>query len=134
MIPASALFPYIWLSLSRTRSKTEISASTFNFSITGKIFDQRRFNEKSKTFPNLDRLLLLADNVDLVVHSEEDMQYVMDLFSNEVCNTFRLTICLQKTKTMITSPPGQTYVEPNILIKTGYGWFSCLLWQYSLDR
>ena len=44
------------------------------------------------------------------------MQEIMDLFS-EAYTAFGLTISLEKTKVMLTPPPGQRYVEPNIYVK-----------------
>ena len=85
------------------------------FRITGRMFDLRRLSAKSKVFTLIIRELLYADDADLVAHSEEDMQIIMNLFSS-ACLSFGLTISLKKTKVMFTPPPGIPYVEPNIFI------------------
>ena len=41
--------------------------------------------------------LLYADDADFVVYTAEDMQKIIDLFS-DACDAFGLTISLQKTK------------------------------------
>ena len=61
------------------------------FHTTGKVFGLRRFNAKSKTSDCLVRKLLYADDADLVAHSVEDMQDIMDRFAN-ACKCFELTI------------------------------------------
>ena len=85
------------------------------YRMTGKLFNIRRFNAKSKTFISIVRDLLYADDVDLVAHSEQDMQVIMDRFS-EACRTMGLTISLNKTKVMFTPAPGNRYYEPNIIV------------------
>ena len=86
------------------------------FRTSGKVFNLRGFNTKSKTFQSLVRELLFADYVDLVAHIEEDVHLIMDIFSR-ACLAFRLTINLKKTKVMYTPPIGQVYVEPNITVE-----------------
>ena len=80
------------------------------FRTTGKVFELRRFNAKSKTFE-----LLYAGDADFVAHSEAALQVIMDRFS-AACGAFGLTISLKKTKVMFTPPPGLPYSEPNILV------------------
>ena len=64
---------------------------------------------------SLIRDLLYADDCDLVSHSEEDMQKMLDLFSS-ACSDLGLTISLDKTKVMFSPAPGVEYVEPNIFV------------------
>ena len=85
------------------------------FRTSGKLFNLSRLRCKSKVFQSMVRELLYADDVDLVAHSEEDMQSLMDRFSS-ACSAFGLTISLKKTKVMFTPAPGQPYVEPNITV------------------
>jgi len=68
---------------------------------------------KTKTFFELIRELLYADDADLVAHSEEDMQSTMNSFSNAY-SIFGLTISLKKTKVMYTPAPGTAYTDPTI--------------------
>ena len=86
------------------------------FRTSGKVFSLRRFKTKSKTIQLLVRELLFADDANLVVHAEEDMQLIMDIFSR-ACLAFSLSINLKKTKIMYTPPIGQVYVEPNITVE-----------------
>ena len=97
------------------RSKIVTSESNIRFRTTGKVFDLRRFNTRSKTFQLLFPELLYADYADFVAHSEEDMQTPMDRFS-EACTAFGLTISQKKTKVMFTPAPGDPYTEPNIMV------------------
>ena len=87
-----------------------------SFRTSGKVFNLRRFNTKSKTFQSLVRELLFADDADLVAHTEKDMQLIMDI-SSRAYLAFGLTINLKKAKVMYTPPIGQVYVEPNITVE-----------------
>lgn len=82
---------------------------------SGGLFNLRRFNAKSKTFPTIVRDLLYADDADLVAHSEHDLQSIIDRFS-KACTIMGLTISLSKTKVMFTPAPGNVYYEPNITV------------------
>ena len=107
-IPAPTLFSFYF---------TVMLSYVFRFRTSGKVFNLRRFNSKSKTFQCLVRELLFADDADLVAHTEEDMQLIMDIFSG-TCFAFGLTINLKKTKDVMYSPPiRQVYVEPNITVE-----------------
>ena len=86
------------------------------FRTSGKVFNLRRFNSKSKTFQIIVRELLYADDADLVAHTEEEMQKTMDKLSS-ACTAFGLTISLKKTYAMYTPPIGLPYVEPNIMVE-----------------
>ena len=86
------------------------------FRTSGKVFNLRRFNAKSKVFQALVRDLLYADDADLIAHTEEDMQNIMDIFSR-ACTAFGLTISIKKTNAMFTPAFGQPYTEPNILVQ-----------------
>ena len=85
------------------------------FRTTGQVFDLRRFNAKSKTSDCLVRKLLYVDDPDLVAHSVEDMQDIMDRFAN-ACKCFGLIISLDKTKVMLTPALHGEYVEPEIYV------------------
>ena len=97
-------------------SKTDIGVYIC-FRTTSKTFDLTQVDEKLKTFQILFRELLYANYVDFIAHPEENMPFIMDLFSR-VYTAFRLTISLKKTKIIFTPPPGQLYVEPNIFIQS----------------
>ena len=83
---------------------------------TGKLFNLRRFNAKSKVLLTLIRDLLYADDCDLVTHTERDLQYVMDCLSTS-CKSFGLTISIDKTKVMYQPAPGKVRVDPSILVE-----------------
>ena len=74
------------------------------FRTSGKVFDLRRLQAKSNVFELIIRELLYADDADLVSHSEEDMQFIMDLFSR-ACDAFGLTISLKKNESHVYTTP-----------------------------
>ena len=82
---------------------------------TGKLFNLRRFEAKTKSFNQLVRDLLYADDCDLVTHTEADMQHLMDCISKS-CKAFGLTISIEKTEVMFQPAPGNPYAEPSILV------------------
>ena len=85
------------------------------FRTSGNVFNLRRMNAKTMVSEVLVRELLYADDADLVAHSAEDMQEIMDRFAN-ACTKFGLTISLEKTKVMFTPAPGEPLTEPNIVV------------------
>ena len=114
-IPAPTLFSiYFAVLLTYAFQGCEVGIY-LRFRTTGKVFDLRRFNSKSKTFEILTRELLYADDADFVTHSEDDMQHIMDRFS-AACISFGLTISLKKTKVMFTPAPGEPYTKPDIFV------------------
>ena len=114
-IPAPTLFS-IYLAVLLTYAFGDCDKGVYlRFRTSGKVFNLRRFNTKSKNFQSLIRELLYADDADFVAHTEEDMQEIMDLFSS-ACTAFGLTISIKKTKVMFTPAPGAPYVEPNIYV------------------
>ena len=86
---------------------------SIRFRSTGKVFNLRRFNTKSKNLKALIRELLYADDADFVTHTEEDLQLIIDRFS-AACDVFGLKISLKKTKVMITPPPGVPFIELSV--------------------
>jgi hypothetical protein len=115
-IPAPTLFSIYFAVMLEFAFKNCDIGVYIRFRTSGKVFNLRRFNSKSKTFQILVRELLYADDADLVAHTEEDMQMIMDKLSG-ACNVFGLTISLKKTYTMYTPPIGLPYVEPNIMVE-----------------
>ena len=80
-IPAPTLLSiYFAVMLSYAFQDCDIGVYIF-FRTSGKVFNLCRFITKSKTFQSLVRELLFADDADLVAHTEEDMQLLMDIFS-----------------------------------------------------
>ena len=51
------------------------------FRTSGKVFNLRCLDAKTKTFETLIRELLYADDAVFIAHSVEDMQLIMDCFS-----------------------------------------------------
>ena len=114
-IPAPTLFSiYFAVVLAHAFHDCDIGIN-MRFRTTGKVFNLRRFNTRSKTFQALIRELLYADDADFVAYTHEDMQNFMDRFS-EASTAFGLTISLKKTKVMCTPAPGKPYTEPNIVV------------------
>ena len=115
-IPAPTLFSIYFAVMLEYAFKDCDVGVYIRFRTSGKVFNLRRFNSKSKTFQALVRELLYADDADLVAHTEEDMQMIMDKLSS-ACTAFGLTISLKKTYAMYTPPIGLPYVEPNIMVE-----------------
>ena len=115
-IPAPTLFSIYFAVLLMHAFKDCDVGVLLRFRTTGKVFNLRRFNVKSKVFQELIRELLYADDADFLAHTEADMQTIMDNFSR-ACDAFGLKISLKKTKVMYTPAPGEPYVEPNIMVK-----------------
>ena len=63
---------------------------------SGKLFNLRRFDAKSKVFISLIRDLLCADDCDLVSHTIGDMQNLINAFDS-ACDAFGLSINKKKT-------------------------------------
>ena len=114
-IPAPTLFSIFFAVLLSYAFEDYDKGVPLRFRTTGKVFNLRRFNAKSKTFEALFRELLYADDADFLAHSEEDMQYIMDRFSH-ACTVFGLKISMTKTKVMFTPAIGEPYIEPNITV------------------
>ena len=114
-IPAPTLFSiYFTVLLMNAFSDCDVGV-LLQFRTSGKVFNLRRFNAKSKVFQDLVRELLYADDADFLAHTENDMQLIMDNFSR-ACDAFGLKISLKKTKVMFTPAPGEEYIEPNIFV------------------
>ena len=114
-IPAPTLFSlYLTAVLWYTFHDCD-EAVYIRFRTTGKVFNLRRFQAKSLTHESVVRELLYADDADLVTHSPEGLQVVMDRFSN-ACTAFGLTISTDKTKIMYTSVPGEPPITKDIFV------------------
>ena len=114
-IPAPTLFSIFFATMLSYAFKDCEVGVFLRFRTSGKVFNLRRFNASTKVLLELIRELLYADDADFVAHAEHDMQLIMDLLSR-ACQAFGLTISIKKTKVMLTTPPGQPYVEPNIFV------------------
>ena len=62
------------------------------------------------------RELLYADDRDIVAHSEDELQCLMNHFVS-ACNSFSLKINLKKTVVMYDSAPGSPYIERIIFVE-----------------
>ena len=118
-IPAPTLFSiYFAIVISKAFENCELGIY-IRYRSTGKLFNLRRFDAKTKTYISLVRDLLYADDCDIVSHSEADMQILMNLIAS-ACKSFGLTISLEKMKVMYSPAPGKIYLEPNILVEGVY--------------
>ena len=114
-IPAPTLFSLYLTAVLWYAFKDCDTGVYFRFRTSGRIFRLTRFNATTLLSEGFLRELLYADDADLVTHSPEDMQTIMDRFA-DACTRFGLTISLDKTKVMHTPVPGSTYVEPDIYV------------------
>jgi len=83
---------------------------------TGKLFNLRRMKAESKVFYTVVRDILYADDADLVAHTQEDLQSLIDCFDS-TADAFGLTINQKKTIVMYQPAPGKTYLPPVINVK-----------------
>ena len=115
-IPAPTLFAiYFFIVFFLAFQDNDAPAVYIRYRTTNKLFDLKRFNAKGKCTITAIRDLLYADDCDLVSHTVEDMQKILDLFS-KACSDLGLTISLDKTKVMYSPPPGLPYIEPDLFI------------------
>ena len=78
----------------------------------GHLSNISRLRAKSKTRTVNIRDLLYADDAALVSHSEDELQRLLDRFSNS-CDQFGLTISLKKTQVMGQATPAQPLLKIN---------------------
>lgn len=74
------------------------------FRFSGKLFNLRRLQAKTKVFEALLREFLFADDCALTATSPDDIQHIVTRFSTS-CRRFGLTISLGKTEAMFQPPP-----------------------------
>ena len=79
------------------------------------IFNLRRFNVKTKVSDILKRGLLFADDCALVANTNEDIQFIMDCFSN-TARRFGLTVRLKKSDVLYQPKPGSSYTPPVVKV------------------
>ena len=82
---------------------------------TGQVFNLSRFRSKTNVFTSLIRDLLYADDCDLLSHTEQELQSLMNCFSS-ACKMLGLEISLKKTVVMFQPAPGNAYVEQSIFV------------------
>lgn len=82
---------------------------------SGKLYNLRRFQARTKVLLALIRDLLFADDCGLFTHTVEDMQILMNRFAVSA-KRFGLTISIKKTQVMFVPPRGTPYVPPVITV------------------
>ena len=80
------------------------------------VFNVRRLLSQRKVSSSLVRELLYADDCDIVAHSDDELQCLMNHFVS-ACNSFGLKINLKKTVVMYDPAPGSPYIEPTIFVE-----------------
>lgn len=88
---------------------------TFATITTGGLFNIRRFAAKSKKFLAMVLDVLDADDCDLVAHSVQGMQILMDRLS-KCCRTFGLSIKHNNTVVIFQHAQGLPYTETSIFV------------------
>jgi hypothetical protein len=84
---------------------------------SGKLFNLRRLQAKTKVSITRLREFLFADDCALNAETLSDMQHGMDQFSTS-CDSFGLTISIKKTEVMYQPVPGMAYHEPVVTVKS----------------
>jgi len=69
----------------------------------GKLFNLSRLKAKTKVTQRYLREFLFADDAAIAAHSAEELQHLMDRFSNS-CENYGLTISIKKTQVMSQEP------------------------------
>ena len=88
----------------------------------GSLFNLSRLKAKSKIRRTLIRDMLFADDAALVAHSQEELQSLMDRFS-DACSAFGLTISIKKTEVMgqeVESTPRITINNEELVVATSF--------------
>ena len=101
-------------SLSFYMLPSRIAIKVFTFKRT-LIFNLRCFNAKTKVSDIIIRDLLIADDCALVAHTIEDIQFIMDCFSN-AAQRFGLTVHLKKSQVLYQPKPGSSYTPPVVKV------------------
>lgn len=102
----SYVFKVAYQNLDRTVGVSLLSRDDGNF------FNLSRFKAKTKTQEFIIRELLYADDAALCAASPEQLQNLIDCFSDS-CDKFGLTVSLKKTVTMCQAPEAHCFVIHN---------------------
>ena len=73
----------------------------------GRLYNITRLRANTKVCETIIRDMLFADDAAVTSRTEQDLQCLMDIFS-QACKDFRLTISLKKTKMLgqdVNTPP-----------------------------
>ena len=73
----------------------------------GRLYNITRLRANTKVCETIIRDMLFADDAAVTSRTEQDLQCLMDIFS-QACKDFRLTISLKKTKVLgqiVNTPP-----------------------------
>ncbi|XP_063609394.1 uncharacterized protein LOC134783447 [Penaeus indicus] len=110
---APVLFNLFFSSLLEHATKNIDRGIYLKYRLDGSLFNLMRLNAKTKTRERLLVEALFADDCALMVHTEEDLQFIVDQFS-QAARLFGLTISLPKTEVLYqstTATPTATLVE-----------------------
>ncbi|XP_014789350.1 uncharacterized protein LOC106883005 [Octopus bimaculoides] len=81
----------------------------------GNLYKLKRLCAKTKVLHSSTIEFLYADDCDLLAHSQEDMQHMMNMIS-AACTALSLSMNLKKT-VLTYQPASKLYVEPSITVK-----------------
>lgn len=112
---APTLFAIYFAAVFHIAFKDNENGIYIRYRTDGKLFNIRRFLSSTKVLTVLIRDLLYADDCDLATHTEEDLQTLMNCFS-DACKMLGLQISIKKTKVMFQPAPGNTYYPPRIYV------------------
>ena len=112
---APTLFAIYFAAMLRDALKNTDVGVYVQYRTTGKLFNLRRLQAKTKVMESLIRDLLFADDCGLFTHSVEDMQILMNSFA-DACRRYGLTISIKKTQVMYIPPRGLPYIVPVVAV------------------
>lgn len=112
---APTLFAIYFAAMLQDALKSTDIGVYIQYRTTGKLFNLRRLQARTKVMEALIRDLLFADDCGLFTHTTEDMQVLMNCFA-DACRRFGLTISIKKTQVMYIPPPGLPYTTPVVAV------------------
>lgn len=116
-ILAPTLFALYFAAVFNNAFKDNTKGVYIRYRSTGRLFNIRRLLAKTKVSHALIRDFLYADDCDLVAHTEQDLQNLINCFDKS-CKAFGLEMNLKKTEVMLQVSPGKDYVKPRIFVET----------------
>ena len=115
-LSAPTLFAIYFAAMLSVAFKDHTEGIYIRYRTSGSVFDLSRLKANSKVFMSVIRDLLYADDCDLVSHTEDGLQLLVNSF-DAACDAFGFTINIKKTVVMSQPAPGKNIEKPSIFVK-----------------